>query len=172
MKEVATLGGGCFWCLEAVYQLVEGVESVVSGYAGGSVENPTYKQVCSGLTGHAEVVQVIFENSKISYKDILNVFWQIHDPTTLNRQGADEGTQYRSIILYHSEQQKQEAEISLQNEQKNWSSPIVTEIKPLDKFYPAEEYHQNYYNKNPNASYCYFVIRPKVEKWKMKSQSK
>ncbi len=172
MKEVATLGGGCFWCLEAVYQLVEGVEGVVSGYAGGSVENPTYKQVCSGLTGHAEVVQITFENSKISYKDLLNVFWQIHDPTTLNRQGADEGTQYRSIILYHSEQQKQEAEISLQNEQKNWANPIVTEIKPLEKFYPAEEYHQNYYNKNPNVSYCYFVIRPKIEKWKMKNQFK
>lgn len=166
MREYATLGGGCFWCLEAVYQLVEGVDEVVSGYSGGSLANPAYKQVCSGETGHAEVVQISFEKERISFEEILEVFWKVHDPTTLNRQGADEGTQYRSIILYHDEDQKRKAQESMRRAQEKWKDPIVTEIRALEIFYPAEDYHQNYYNKNPNAGYCYFVIRPKIEKWK------
>lgn len=163
--EVATLGGGCFWCLEAVYQLVKGVVQVISGYSGGEKVNPTYKEVCSGETGHAEVVQIFFDPSKISYSEILEIFWNIHDPTTLNRQGNDEGTQYRSIILYHNEEQKEIALASKQKEQQHWLSPIVTEIVPFKAFYPAEDYHQNYYRSHPNAGYCYFVIRPKVEKF-------
>ncbi|MFN3331363.1 MAG: peptide-methionine (S)-S-oxide reductase MsrA [Caldilinea sp.] len=166
--EVATLGGGCFWCLEAVYVELNGVEKVVSGYAGGHVKNPTYREVCSGSTGHAEVVQVTFDPAAISYADILRVFFTIHDPTTLNRQGADVGTQYRSIILYHDETQKQTA-IEVMNEvaaQRIWPNPLVTELAPLDAFYPAEEYHQNYFAQNSMQPYCQVVIAPKVAKFR------
>jgi peptide-methionine (S)-S-oxide reductase len=162
--EVATYGGGCFWCVEAIFQRIAGVKSVTSGYAGGKTENPTYKEVCSGGTGHAEVIQIEFDPAKVSYRDLLDVFWQAHDPTTLNRQGADVGTQYRSIILYHNESQKQVAEKSKKDAAGQFKSPIVTEIVPLTTFYKAERYHQNYYNNNPNASYCAFVIRPKLDK--------
>ena len=166
--EKATLGGGCFWCLEAVYQRVKGVEKVVNGYAGGHVKNPTYEQVCSDTTGHAEVVQITFDPQIISYEDILNIFWQIHDPTQLNRQGNDIGTQYRSVIFYHSEEQKQKAQFSKQNleDEGIFSKTIVTEIVPLTNFYPAEQYHQNYFNNNPSQAYCQLVIAPKVKKFK------
>jgi peptide-methionine (S)-S-oxide reductase len=166
--EVATLGGGCFWCLEAVYVELRGVEKVVSGYAGGHVKNPTYREVCSGSTGHAEVVQVTFDPAVISYRDILRVFFTIHDPTTLNRQGADVGSQYRSIILYHDERQKQTA-IEVMNEiaaQRIWPNPLVTELSPLNAFHPAEEYHQNYFARNPMQPYCQVVIAPKVAKFR------
>ncbi len=166
--ELATFGGGCFWCTEAIFQMLPGVKSVASGYAGGSVENPTYEQVCSGETGHAEVIQVEFDPQKISYEKLLETFWEAHDPTTLNRQGADTGTQYRSIILYHSDEQKAVAEKSKSVAQKNLSRPIVTEIVPLKKFYKGEGYHQNYYRTNPNQGYCRAVIRPKVEKFEKK----
>jgi peptide-methionine (S)-S-oxide reductase len=162
--EVATYGGGCFWCVEAIFQRIAGVKSVSSGYAGGKTENPSYKEVCSGGTGHAEVIQIEFDPTKVSYGDLLDVFWQAHDPTTLNRQGADVGTQYRSIILYHTESQKAAAEQSKKDVAAQFKSPIVTEIVPLATFYKAERYHQNYYNNNPNASYCAFVIRPKLDK--------
>lgn len=165
MKEIATLGGGCFWCLEAVFQLVEGVTQVVSGYSAGQTPNPNYKDVCSGTTGHAEVVQISFENTTVSFEELLKTFWLIHDPTTLNRQGADEGTQYRSIILFHDEIQRDKAQASIQEEQKNWKSPIVTQLEPLDVFFPAEDYHQNYYKNHPGVGYCSYVIRPKVEKF-------
>jgi peptide-methionine (S)-S-oxide reductase len=160
----ATLGGGCFWCVEAVFETFEGVRSVVSGYAGGSTPNPAYEQVCSGNTGHAEVVQIEFDPSKISYEQLLEVFWATHDPTTPNRQGADTGTQYRSIILTHDDEQKQIAERSKTAAAKRFSDPIVTEIVPLTTFYPAEEYHQDYFKKNPNAPYCAYVISPKLQK--------
>lgn len=165
--EVATLGGGCFWCIEAVFQRIEGVEKVVSGYSGGKTKNPTYEQVCDGNTGHAEVVQVFFDPSKISYAEILDVFWHAHDPTTLNRQGNDVGTQYRSIILYHDERQK---EIALQSKAESersglWKGKYVTEIVPFEVFYPAEAYHQNYYNRVGDRNpYCTFVISPKIQK--------
>ena len=162
--ELATYGGGCFWCVEAIFQRLDGVKSVTSGYAGGQKENPTYKEVCGGDTGHAEVIQIEFDPKKISYADLLDVFWQAHDPTTLNRQGADRGTQYRSTILYHDERQKQTAEASKKKAAAQFRDPIVTEIVPLTKFYKAEGYHQNYYNDNSNAPYCQFVIRPKLEK--------
>jgi peptide-methionine (S)-S-oxide reductase len=162
--EFATLGGGCFWCVEAVYQRIPGVKSVTSGYAGGQIENPTYRQVCSGATGHAEVARIEFDPKIISYEKLLDYFWDAHDPTTLNRQGADEGTQYRSIILYRDAAQKASAEKSKAEAQKRFKSPIVTEIVPLNKFYPAEDYHQDYYNQNSNQPYCRAVIRPKVEK--------
>jgi peptide-methionine (S)-S-oxide reductase len=162
--EVAMLGGGCFWCMEAVYERLPGVVSVTSGFAGGHTANPTYEEVCTGTTGHAEVTQIEFDPAKISYAKLLDVFWQAHDPTTLNRQGADEGTQYRSIILYHGEQQKLVAEKSKQEAQRNFKHPIVTEIVPFTKFYPAEEYHQGYYDAHSNAAYCQFVIAPKLEK--------
>ncbi|MHB2148096.1 peptide-methionine (S)-S-oxide reductase MsrA [Calditrichota bacterium LG25] len=166
--EKATLGGGCFWCLEAIYQRVKGVESVVSGYAGGNVENPTYEAVCTGTTGHAEVVQITFNRDIISYEDILNIFWQIHDPTQLNRQGNDIGTQYRSVIFYHNDEQKQTALASKEQLKKAqvYQKPIVTEISPLDKFYAAEKYHQNYFNNNPSQTYCQLVIAPKLKKFK------
>jgi peptide-methionine (S)-S-oxide reductase len=166
--EVATLGGGCFWCLEAVYVELRGVEKVVSGYAGGRVKNPTYREVCNGATGHAEVVQVSFDPTVISYRDILRVFFTIHDPTTLNRQGADVGTQYRSIILYHDEAQKQTAlEVMEEIKQQGlWPNPLVTELAPLDAFYAAEEYHQNYFARNPMQPYCQVVIAPKVAKFR------
>lgn len=166
--EVATLGGGCFWCMEAEFQRIPGVISVTSGFAGGTKPNPTYKEVCTGQTGHAEVTQIEFDPQKISYEKLLSYFWDAHDPTTLNRQGADVGTQYRSVILYNSEAQKVAAEKSKAEAQKNFKSPIVTEIAPLQKFYKAEDYHQNYYNDNPDAGYCQVVIRPKVEKFEKK----
>ncbi len=165
-KEIATLGGGCFWCLEAVYDELRGVEEVVSGYAGGTVANPSYEQVCAGRTGHAEVVQVTFDPQQISYKELLEVFFTIHDPTTPNRQGPDIGTQYRSIILYHSpEQQTVAAETVARLEAVGiWDAPIVTEIEPLTAFYPAEEYHRDYFQRNPEQVYCQVVIAPKVLK--------
>ena len=162
--EYATIGGGCFWCIEAVFERMEGVRSVTSGYSGGTKENPTYEEACTGRTGHAEVVQIEYDPTVISYENILNVFWKAHDPTTLNRQGADVGTQYRSIILYHNEEQREAAEQSREKAARLFSDPIVTEIEPLQKFYRAEEYHQDYYNKNPYAGYCAMVIRPKLKK--------
>ncbi len=165
--ETATFGGGCFWCLEAVLQRIEGVLSVTSGYAGGSVSQPTYEQVCTGETGHAEVVQVEFDPQLISYDELLDVFWQSHDPTTPNRQGADVGAQYRSIILTASEDQKKAAEASLKKAQKKWHDPIVTEIRPLEKFWKAEDYHQNYYNTHTSAGYCRVVISPKLRKMRL-----
>ncbi|MEM8966983.1 MAG: peptide-methionine (S)-S-oxide reductase MsrA [Bacteroidota bacterium] len=167
MKQ-ATFGSGCFWCTEAVFQDVEGIESVVSGYSGGHIKNPAYREVCSGRTGHAEVVQITYDPAVISYDELLEIFWKTHDPTTLNRQGADVGTQYRSVVYYHDEEQKQLAEAYKQklNESGAFTNPIVTEISPLDTFYPAEDYHQNYYKNNPEQGYCSFVIRPKVDKFK------
>ncbi len=166
--EIATLGAGCFWCVEAIFQGVKGVHQVVSGYAGGTVENPTYRQVCSGTTGHAEVAQITFEPEVISFEDLLYIFWRTHDPTTLNRQGGDVGTQYRSAIFYHNEEQKTIAEKSKQETEASglWPNPIVTEIVPFRKFYKAEVYHQNYYRLNPNQPYCTFVIDPKLRKFK------
>ncbi len=166
--ELATFGGGCFWCLEAVFERLDGVKSVTSGYAGGTKENPTYKEVCTGATGHAEVIQIEFDPGKISYEKLLEVFWEAHDPTTMNRQGADAGTQYRSVILYHNDAQKQAAEKSKELAQWRFPRPIVTEIVPLTKFFKAEEYHQDYFRKNPNAPYCAVVISPKLEKLKPK----
>ena len=165
-NEKATFGGGCFWCIEAVYERIEGVKSVVSGYARGSVPNPTYEQVSTGTTGHAEVVQVEWDPEKISYAEILDLFWKAHDPTTMNRQGADAGTQYRSIILYHDEAQKTAAQNSIKAlaASKTYKGRVVTEIKPLTVFYPAEEYHQDYYDRNPYAGYCAVVISPKLKK--------
>lgn len=173
-QELATLGGGCFWCLEAVYQDVIGVEKVVSGYAGGDVENPTYEEVCSMTTGHAEVVQVTFDPDVISYEEILDIFWRIHDPTTRNRQGNDVGPQYRSIILTHSDEQQAVAEASLAaaEAEKLYRNPIVTEIEPLETFYPAEGYHQDYYNRNRFQPYCLMVIDPKVRKFRKSFQDK
>ncbi len=166
--EIATLGGGCFWCTEAVFQMLPGVKSVASGYAGGTKENPTYKEVCTGETGHAEVIQVEFDPKVVSYDKIIETFWEAHDPTTLNRQGNDSGTQYRSIILYNDESQKMAAEKSKAAAQKHFSHPIVTEIVPLKKFYKAEGYHQDFYRSNPNQPYCRAIIRPKVEKFEKK----
>jgi peptide-methionine (S)-S-oxide reductase len=166
--ELATLGGGCFWCTEAIYQMLPGVKSVASGYTGGMKENPTYKEVCTGQTGHAEVIQIEYDPKVISYEKILETFWEAHDPTTLNRQGNDSGTQYRSIILYSNPAQKAAAEKSKAEAQKKFSSPIVTEIVPLTKFYKAEGYHQNYYRSNPNQGYCRAIIQPKVEKFEKK----
>ena len=162
--ELATFGGGCFWCMEAVFERLPGVKSVTSGFAGGHTANPTYEQVCTGDTGHAEVTQIEFDPAKISYEKLLDVFWQAHDPTTLNRQGVDEGTQYRSIILYHGEAQKLAAEKSKAGAQKNFKHPIITEIVPFTKFYPAENYHQGFYDNNTNYGYCQVVIAPKLEK--------
>lgn len=166
--EQATLGGGCFWCIEAVYQNLKGVQKVESGYAAGKTTNPTYEQICSGATGHAEVVQITFEPDVISYEDILYIFWRLHDPTQLDRQGADRGTQYRSIILTHGEQQKKIAEKSKQEADAAglYPHPIVTEIEPLTVFYKAEHHHQNYYNDNSNQPYCRVVIDPKIQKLK------
>jgi peptide-methionine (S)-S-oxide reductase len=162
--ETATFGGGCFWCGEAVFQRIPGVKSVVSGFAGGTTVNPTYEDVCTGTTGHAEVIQIQFYSNVISYAKILEVFFEEHDPTTLNRQGADSGTQYRSIILYSNEEQKKIAEQAKAEAAKQHKNPIVTEIVPLTAFYPAEDYHQNYYNLNKAQPYCAFVIRPKLRK--------
>jgi len=164
--EVATFGSGCFWCTEAVFQRMKGVEKVVSGYAGGHVENPTYRQVCGGDTGHAEVIQVTYDPSQISYEKLLEIFWKTHDPTTPDRQGNDHGPQYRSVVFYHNDEQKRLAEAYKKklDEAKIWDDPIVTEISPLTNYYPAEDYHQNYYNENGAQPYCSFVIRPKIEK--------
>jgi peptide-methionine (S)-S-oxide reductase len=166
--QTATLAGGCFWCLEAVFDEVKGVKSVESGYAGGHVENPSYKAVCTGMTGHAEVVRVTFDPDVVSYRDLLNVFFGIHDPTTLNRQGADVGTQYRSAIFYHDEEQKKIAEevIKELEGQKIWDRPIVTTLEKMDKFYMAEDYHQEYFANNPYQPYCMAVVAPKVSKFR------
>ncbi len=166
--EMATLGGGCFWCLEAVYKDLKGVESVVSGYAGGKVDHPTYEQVCGGRTGHAEVVQITYDPAVVSFRDLLDVFFTIHDPTTKDRQGADVGPQYRSIILYHDAEQKADAEraIAELKEKGIWHAPIVTEVVPLEKFYPAEDYHQDYFEQNPRQRYCQIIIAPKVAKFR------
>ena len=166
--ETATLAGGCFWCLEAVFDEVKGVAGVESGYAGGHVDNPSYRAVCSGDTGHAEVIQVHFDPNIVSYRDLLNVFFAIHDPTTLNRQGADVGTQYRSAIFYHDDEQKKIAEELIKdlNAQKIWDRPIVTEVTKLDKFFMAEDYHQEYFARNPYQPYCMAVVAPKVSKFR------
>ena len=165
-REVATLGGGCFWCLDAVFRMLRGVDSVVSGYTGGQYPNPSYRDVCSGMTGHAEVVQVTFDPSVISFRDLLGVFFTIHDPTTLNRQGADVGTQYRSAVFYHSTEQRDTAEqvIDELNRNKVWDDPIVTQVVQFTTFYPAETYHQDYYAQNEEQGYCQIVIAPKVAK--------
>jgi peptide-methionine (S)-S-oxide reductase len=165
-REVATLGGGCFWCLEAVYEMLRGVESVASGYAGGHVQSPSYKQVCNGTTGHAEVVQITYDPAIIGFHDLLDVFFTVHDPTTLNRQGADVGTQYRSAIFYHTPEQKATAEEKIREfgASHTWRDPIVTEVTPFDEFYAAEDYHQGYFASNPNQPYCRVVVAPKVAK--------
>jgi peptide-methionine (S)-S-oxide reductase len=167
-SEVATLAGGCFWCLEAVFEQLQGVRRVVSGYAGGSVANPSYRQVCNGNTGHAEVVQVTFDPQVISFRDLLDVFFAIHDPTTPNRQGVDVGTQYRSAVFYHTPQQKAVAEqrIAELNAAKIWDAPIVTEVTAFTSFYPAEDYHQEYFRTNPEQGYCRAVVAPKVAKFR------
>ena len=164
--EIATLGGGCFWCLEAIYNELKGIIKVESGYAGGTVPNPTYKQVCTGTTGHAEVIQITYDPNIITFKEILQIFFTIHDPTTLNRQGNDVGTQYRSIILYHNQNQKQTAEQVINDitKQNIWNSSIVTQIEPYNIFYKAEDYHQEYYKKNSEQSYCRIIISPKIAK--------
>ncbi len=164
--EIATFGAGCFWCTEAVFQQLKGVESVVSGYSGGHIDNPSYQQVTTGTTGHVEVTQITFDPEVISFEELLEVFFTIHDPTTLNRQGNDVGTQYRSVIFYHDENQKHSAQKVKAEFETNgtWKDPIVTEITPFEKFYKAEEYHQNYYRNNPNAGYCKYIIKPKVDK--------
>jgi peptide-methionine (S)-S-oxide reductase len=169
-KEIATLGGGCFWCLEAVFDDLKGVEDVVSGYAGGSIANPTYRQVCSGTTGHAEVVRITFEPNAVSFKQILEVFFTIHDPTTLNQQGNDVGTQYRSVIFYHSPEQKAIAEHTIAEigALNIWDAPIVTQVAPAPVFYPAEDYHQAYFQNNAAQPYCQIVIAPKVAKFRQK----
>jgi peptide-methionine (S)-S-oxide reductase len=169
-REVATLAGGCFWCLEAVFDELRGVESVESGYAGGDLPNPTYRQVCAGTTGHAEVVQITFDPQVVSFRELLEVFFTIHDPTTLNRQGADTGTQYRSAIFYHTPEQREIAEktISELNAQGIWDAPIVTEVAPMTQFYVAENYHQEYYAQNASQPYCQMVVAPKVAKFRQK----
>lgn len=165
--DTATLGTGCFWCTEAVFQQLNGVLKVTSGYSGGHVANPTYEQVCAKNTGHAEVIQIVYDSSQISFDELLEVFWQTHDPTTLNRQGNDIGPQYRSVIFYHNEEQKKKAEQYKSELDKSgaWKDPIVTAVEPFKNFYSAEAYHQNYYNNNGSQPYCYFVVRPKVEKF-------
>jgi len=167
-KEIATLGSGCFWCTEAIFQELEGVEKVESGYMGGQTLNPTYKDICTGETGHAEVCQITFNPEVISFTDLLEVFWMVHNPTTLNRQGADVGTQYRSVIFYHSDEQKTIANELLEKLDKSgsWDDPIVTEISAAEKFYKAENYHQNYFNQNKSQPYCSFVIKPKQDKFR------
>jgi peptide-methionine (S)-S-oxide reductase len=168
VTEVATLAGGCFWCLEAVFKEVNGVEDVTSGYTGGTTINPTYQEVCTGTTGHAEAVQLVFNPGKISYREILQIFFSVHDPTTLNRQEGDVGTQYRSAISYHDNRQRATAEALVRelNEAHLWKKPIVTQVVPLDKFYPAEEYHREYFLRHPEQSYCQVVISPKVNKFR------
>lgn len=163
--EKALLGGGCFWCIEAVYNRVNGVQSAISGYAGGARKNPSYEQVCSGATGHAEVVEITYDPAIITYEEILDIFWKIHNPTTLNSQGSDRGTQYRSVIYYYDEAQKVKALRSLQRAQNDWADPIVTELTFAPEFFEAEAYHQNYYAEHPTQGYCYAVIAPKIEKF-------
>jgi peptide-methionine (S)-S-oxide reductase len=167
-RDLATLGGGCFWCLEAIYKDLKGVESVVSGYAGGHAEDPTYEQVCAGRTGHAEVVQIAFDPQVVTYRDLLDVFFTIHDPTTKDRQGADVGPQYRSIILYRSPEQRAGGvgAVAELTSKRGWWAPIVTEVVPLEKFYPAEQYHHDYFERNPRQRYCQIVIAPKVAKFR------
>ncbi len=167
-KELAILGGGCFWCTEAVYNKVKGVISVVSGYAGGKRPHPNYEMICTGVSGYAEVVEIAYDAQIISFEEILEIFWEIHDPTTLNAQGADRGTQYRSVIFYQSEEQKKSAQESIKAKQKDLRDAIVTELSPAPTFYPAEAYHQNYYALNPNQGYCSMVIAPKIQKFMMK----
>lgn len=166
--QLATFGGGCFWCTEAVFELLPGVKRVESGYAGGHVPNPTYKQICTGETGHAEVIRIEYDPAVVSYERLVEVFFEAHDPTTLNRQGADEGTQYRSVIFYHDDAQKAAAEKGKAAAQAHFDDPIVTEISPLPKYYPAEGYHQDYFKNNPNQGYCAYVIKPKVTKLQKK----
>ncbi len=165
--DTATFGTGCFWCTEAIFQQVEGVIKVTSGYSGGQNENPTYKEVCTGTTGHAECLNIVYDPAKVTFDELLEIFWQVHDPTTLNRQGADAGTQYRSVVFYHSDEQKAKVEKYKAELDKSgaWDNPIVTTLEPFTKFYAAEDYHQNYYNNNTGEGYCQFVIRPKVEKF-------
>jgi methionine-S-sulfoxide reductase len=165
--EIATLGGGCYWCMEAVFQRLDGVENVESGFSGGHVKNPTYQEVCTGTTGHAEVIQITFDPSKTSFEEILKIFFTMHDPTTLNRQGNDVGTQYRSAVFYHNEAQKKAAEeiIAALNREHAYDSPVVTEVTPFKAFYKAEDDHQNYYNNNKSQPYCAYVIQPKIEKF-------
>jgi peptide-methionine (S)-S-oxide reductase len=172
--ELATFGGGCFWCTEAIFKQIDGVIETEVGYAGGDVENPTYEQVCTGKTGHAEVCQIKFDPEKISYNELLEIFFKTHDPTTLNRQGADVGTQYRSVIFYHNETQKNLAIEFIKKLEREgvFSKPIVTQVEPLKNYYRAEEYHQNYFEKNPYSTYCIFVVAPKVEKTKKIFQNK
>lgn len=172
--EIATLGGGCFWCLEAVYQQMEGVQSIVSGYMGGTVENPTYQQVCTGGTGHVEVVQLTFDPAVTSYNEILEVFFAIHDPTSFDRQGNDAGPQYRSVIFYHSEAQRAQAEAVMRNlaDERVFDGRIVTELRPADTFYPAEDYHRDYFRNHPAQPYCSFVVAPKVKKFREKFTAK
>jgi peptide-methionine (S)-S-oxide reductase len=167
-REEATFGAGCFWCVEAVFERLDGVDSVVAGYAGGTLQKPSYEQVCSGTTGHAEVARITFDPSRISYERLLEVFWAAHDPTTLDRQGADSGPQYRSVIFYHNEHQRAAAEKSRAGAQKEFSDKIVTAIEPLRNFYPAEDYHQDYFRNHQNAPYCVFVISPKLKKLHLK----
>lgn len=173
-KEVATFAGGCFWCTEAIFQEVKGVEKVVSGYTGGTIKNPAYREVCNGTTGHAEAIQITFNPKLVSYEDLLEIFFGTHDPTTLNRQGADVGTQYRSEVFYHSEAQKEKAEKYIQwiEQEKLYSKPIVTKVSPASAFYAAEEYHQDYYSQNSQQGYCQMVIAPKLEKLRKYYQSK
>jgi peptide-methionine (S)-S-oxide reductase len=168
MAELATLGGGCFWCLEAVYQEMQGIESVVSGYMGGQVDNPSYQAVCTGTTGHVEVVQVTFQPEVASYRDILEVFFAIHDPTSWDRQGNDAGTQYRSVVFYHDDGQRQIAEQLIGELNDVYPSPIVTEVRPVGVFYPAEDYHQDYFRTNPRQPYCAYVVAPKLKKFREK----
>jgi peptide-methionine (S)-S-oxide reductase len=167
-REVATLAGGCFWCLEAIFKEVMGIEKVVSGYSGGTTVNPSYVEVCSGATGHAESTQLTYDPKKISFREILAIFFSVHDPTTLNRQGADVGTQYRSAIFYHNEKQKTEAEEAIRqlNASKAWGAPVVTQVAPYKDFYPAEEYHQEYFARNPENPYCSVAIAPKLDKFR------
>ena len=164
VTEFALIGGGCFWCTEAVFEKLDGVNEVISGYAGGETENPTYKEICTGKTGHAEVIRIRFNPLSISYADILQIFGNAHDPTTLNRQGADVGTQYRSTVMFYNEEQKETARLWKERLSESLVDPVVTEIVPAPQFYPAEEYHQDYYFKNPDQGYCSFVIRPKLKK--------
>jgi peptide-methionine (S)-S-oxide reductase len=169
-EQTATLGGGCFWCLEAVYQEMEGVQKVVSGYMGGHVANPTYEQVCSGTSGHVEVTQVTFDTATVSYEEILEVFFAVHDPTSRDRQGNDSGPQYRSVIFYRDEAQRAAAEAAIAEltAEKVYSKPIITEVRPATTFYPAEDYHQQYFTNHPNQPYCAFVVSPKVQKFRQK----
>lgn len=170
--EKALLGGGCFWCVEGVFSRVEGVHSALSGYAGGLRKNPSYEQVCTGVSGHAEVVEITYDPNVITYEEILDIFWEIHNPTTLNAQGADKGTQYRSVIYCYNDVQKEKALESINNTQKEWDDPIVTELSPAPEFYKAEAYHQNYYSEHPTQGYCAMVIAPKIEKFMGKFKDK